>query len=148
LWDEVEELLNGKRREHHHATRVDHPSPLAGRIVDGEDWPMTTRHTIKGTRRYRYYVTAPDTPDGRTPASGWRLPAGEIEQLVQSRLAAWLGNPSEVIAALSDVVEQTRLQPFLTVAAELAARVADVTPSDLSSLLVEVDATLRSEGMG
>jgi site-specific DNA recombinase len=101
LWDEVDAMLDGKRREDHHATRADHPSPLAGRIVDGEDRPMTPRHTTKGTRRYRYYVTAPDSPDGRTPASGWRLPAGEIEQLVQSRLAAWLGSPSEIVAAIS-----------------------------------------------
>jgi DNA invertase Pin-like site-specific DNA recombinase len=149
LWDEVEAVLQGKRRDDHHATRVEHPSPLAGRIVDGEDRPMTPRHTTKGTRRYRYYVTAPDTPDGRTPTSGWRLPAGEIEQLVQSRLAAWLGSPSEIVTAMSDVVEQTRFQPPIAAAGELAAQVTDATPSDLRNLLLEVDANVavRENGL-
>jgi site-specific DNA recombinase len=77
LWDEIEAMLDGKRREDHHATRADHPSPLAGRIVDGEGRPMTPRHTTKGAPRYRYYVTAPDMPDGRTPTSGWRLHGGK-----------------------------------------------------------------------
>jgi site-specific DNA recombinase len=147
VWDEVEAMLAGKRRENHHATRADHPSPLAGRIADGEDRPMTPRHTTKGTRRYRYYVSAPDTPDGRTPASGWRLPAGEIEQLVQSRLAAWLGSPTEIITAMSDQGEQ--LQPLLAAAGDLANHVADATPADLRSLLVEVDANvaIRDHGL-
>jgi site-specific DNA recombinase len=147
LWDEVEAVLDGKRREDPHATRADHPSPLAGRIVDGEGRPMTPRHTTKGTRRYRYYVTAPATPDGRTPTSGWRLPAGEIEQLVQSRLAAWLGNPSEIIAALSGQIDH--LQPLIAAAGELANHVADAPPADLRSVLVEVDANVgvREDGL-
>jgi DNA invertase Pin-like site-specific DNA recombinase len=146
LWHEVEAMLQGRRHEHHRATRAKHPSLLAGRIVDGEDRPITPRHTTKGSRRYRYYVTAPDTPDGRTLASRWRLPAGEIEQLVQSRLATWLSNPSEIITALPD---QEQMQCLIAAAAELANHVADATPADLRSLLVEVDANVavREDGL-
>jgi site-specific DNA recombinase len=91
-------------------------------------------------------VTAPETPDGRTRTSGWRLPAGEIEQLVQSRLAAWLSSPSEIITALSG---REQLQPFIAAAVELANHVADATPSDLRNLLSEIDANVavREDGL-
>ena len=61
------------------------PSLLAGLIHDGAGERMTPTHANKKGRRYRYYVLI---KRGRPKASdsARRVPAGDIERLVQERI--------------------------------------------------------------
>jgi hypothetical protein len=62
--------------------------------------------------RYRYYVSRPLIADDQTDRSaGLRIPAGEIEQAVTSRLRQWLVDPGSVYQAirLADPSAQRRL---------------------------------------
>ena len=99
LFDRVQGILNDNRRAAQLQGRAEHPSILAGMLVDGEGRRMTPSHTLKSKRRYRYYVTSPGT-DGRQPSGGWRIPAGEVERLIRSRVAAWLQDA----AAMSQLI--------------------------------------------
>ena len=73
---------------------------------------MTPSHAVKRGTRYRYYVSRPLITRERTENFvGLRIPAGEIEQLVTSRVRQWLLNPGSIYHAirLSDLSKQRRL---------------------------------------
>jgi site-specific DNA recombinase len=59
------------------------PSPLVKKLFDESGERLTPSHAVKGTRRYRYYVSHRliQGPANQT-ARGWRLPAAEIERIV------------------------------------------------------------------
>ena len=61
---------------------------------------MTPTHAINKGTRYRYYVSRPlITKDQTEPSAGLRIPAGEIEQLVTSRMRQWLLDPGSIYQA-------------------------------------------------
>lgn len=84
LWNKVQARLRlcGKR------PHTGHVSPLAGRIFDANGQRLYSTHGKKGSKRYSYYVSS--TRDNR---NGWRLPAGDVEALVQQSLASFLSDP-------------------------------------------------------
>jgi hypothetical protein len=93
-----------------------HPSLLAGLLFTAEGVPFTASHAVNHGRRYRYYVERPlvipttreAKPIERQPnesanglqAKGWRLPAHEIESLVQKQLAGFLRKHGALLDAL------------------------------------------------
>src|SRR5439155_15343938 len=92
--------------------RTRQPSLLAGMLFDGDGNRMTPTHAVKNGVRYRYYVSRPlITKDQTEPSAGLRIPAGEIEQLVTSRMRQWLVDPGSIYQAtrLSDPSMQRRL---------------------------------------
>jgi len=73
---------------------------------------MTPTHARKKGTRYRYYVSRPlITSDQTEQSAALRIPAGEIEQAVTSRLRQWLADPGSVNQAirLADPSAQRRL---------------------------------------
>jgi site-specific DNA recombinase len=81
-------------------------------LFDGDGNRMTPTHATKKGRRYRYYVSRPLITDDQTNGStGLRIPAGEIEQAVTSRMRQWLMDPGSVYGAirLADPSAQRRL---------------------------------------
>src|SRR5205823_6209357 len=98
LWDAVQAPLAANTAERN--CRTPHPSLLAGMLFDGDGNRMTPTHATKKGTRYRYYVsrlTADDQTDG---SAGLRIPAGEIEQAVTSRVQRWLIDPGSVYQAI------------------------------------------------
>ena len=87
LFDAVQKVLADGRAEGRVKTNSKERSLLAGMISDAEGRPMQPSHTSRGTKRYRYYVTTPHAPGEKPITDGWRIPAGEIEELVQARLS-------------------------------------------------------------
>jgi hypothetical protein len=85
---------------------------FAGMLFDGDGNLMTPTHAINKGTRYRYYVSRPlITKDQTEQSAGLRIPAGEIEQLVTSRLRQWLVDPGSIYQTtrLSDPSMQRRL---------------------------------------
>jgi len=81
-------------------------------LFDGDGNRMTPTHATKKGTRYRYYVSRPlITNDQTDESAGLRIPAGEIEQAVTSRLRQWLVDPGSVYQAtrLADPSAQRRL---------------------------------------
>jgi site-specific DNA recombinase len=112
LWDAVQGQLGSNTAERNSATRTRQPSLLAGMLFDGDGNRMTPTHAINKGTRYRYYVSRPlITKDQTEQSAGRRIPAGQIEQLVTSRMRQWLVDPGSIYQAtrLSDPSMQRRL---------------------------------------
>jgi DNA invertase Pin-like site-specific DNA recombinase len=112
LWDAVQGQLGSNTAERNSGICTRPPSLLAGILFDGDGNRMTPTHAINKGTRYRYYVSRPlITKDETEPSPGLRIPAGEIEQLVSSRMRQWLVDPGSIYQAtrLSDPPMQRRL---------------------------------------
>ena len=101
LWDAVQTRLAANTAERNSGTCTRQTSPLAGMLFDGDGNRMTPTHATKEGRRYRYYVSRPLITDDQTDGSaGLRIPAGEIEQALTSRMRQWLVDPGSVYQAI------------------------------------------------
>ncbi len=89
LFARVAAMMEQHRVDHDWGTNSTDPSLLAGIIWDGEGRRMTPNHATKSSRRYRYYVSRIDPT---APASvAFRVPAGDLEAVIKTRLRALLG---------------------------------------------------------
>ena len=62
---------------------------------------MTPTHDNKKGTRYRYYISKKLVQEGRRHAPrGFRVPAADLETIVEDRLRRFLGNEAEVFAAI------------------------------------------------
>jgi site-specific DNA recombinase len=111
LWDEVQIKLAANAAEHRNGENMKNASLLAGLLFDGEGHRMTPTHAIKKGTRYRYYASRPLIRDGRADApDGLRIPAGDIEQLVTTRIGQFLSEPARLFEALAPQVETAAQQ--------------------------------------
>ena len=111
LWDAVQMRLAGNTTERISGTRTHQPSLLAGMLFDAEANRMTPSYAVKKGRRYHYYVSRPLITQDQRESSTLRIPAGEIEHLVTSRVRRWLHDPGGIYQAtrLADPSSQRRL---------------------------------------
>ncbi len=102
LWDEVQKKFTTNRVERKNGTSAGDPSLLAGLIFDAGGERMTPTHANKKGRRYRYYVTQSLIKRGRPKASdaARRVPAGDLERLVEQRIVSFLKDDGELHGAL------------------------------------------------
>ena len=96
-WDAVQARLADNTRGHKTRSRADEPSLLAGLLVDSKGAKLTSSHTVKGNRRYRYYVGT-RIEEGRSRP--WRLPARDVESAVLNELQHLLGDRQRMTDAL------------------------------------------------
>ena len=114
LWEAVQQRLAENRVEQKSGARAASPSLLAGLIYDAEGERLLPTHTVKGERRYRYYVSkALQTGGATSAAAGMRLPASDIERAVTDRLTRFLAEGATIYniirASISDGAEQSVL---------------------------------------
>jgi site-specific DNA recombinase len=112
LWDAVHRRLADNTAERNSGTRSRQPALLAGILFDRDGNRMTPTHAVKNATRYRYYVSRPlITKEQNERSHGLRLPAGEIEQLVTSRVCQWLLDSGSIYKATRflDLSAQRRL---------------------------------------
>ena len=131
LWDKVQQRLAANRTERSEGAGAREPSLLAGLIYDDSGDRMIPSHANKKGTRYRYYISKPlifgtrrSTPHGR------RVPASDLEGLVENRLRKFLSNEGEVFEAIENRVADANDCKDLTVrAADLAARWPTLAPA-------------------
>lgn len=125
LWDRVQAVLTENRVERAVRSDAASPSLLAGLVRDEDGIPLTPTHANKKGRRYRYYVShdliarrrSPTAEEGGEPtrrrSSARRIPATDLENIVEGRLTEFLGNSSVIDAVVAqrarDVDERQRL---------------------------------------
>jgi hypothetical protein len=134
--------------ERNSGARNREPSLLTGMLVDGDGNRMTPSHAVKRGTRHRYYVSRPLITKDRTERSaGLRIPAGEIEQLVASRVRQWLLDPSSIYKATSAWFTDPSMQRRLaTRAEEIGKRWLELPPTRrravLAALIERIDVGL------
>jgi site-specific DNA recombinase len=122
LWDAVQMRLAGNSGGRNAGTGTRQLSLLAGMLFDADGNRMTPSYAVKKGTRYRYYVSRQlITQDRRESSTALRIPAGEIEHLVTSRVRQWLLDPGNIYQA-------TRL-PDLSAQRRLVAGVAEIGKS-------------------
>src|SRR6266852_3782227 len=106
---------------------------------------VSVTHANKKGQRYRYYVSQALIKGQRGAAPlGRRVPAGELEALVEHRLAAFLSAQTEVFAAIEpEGADATESSGLIARAAELARTWPEFPPAErrrmLLALLARID---------
>lgn len=129
-WDETQTQLTSKLSGRKRGRRnVNHPSPLAGKIVDDNGERLTPTHADSRAGRRRYYVSKRLVDgSGDLDSGGWRLPALHLEQTVAlivvnhlsaSGAAARFSCRQLQVAAISDL--DGRLRKYTTGLSDAAA---------------------------
>ena len=102
LWERVQAHLRTNNHAHQNGLRAAAPSLLVGLLYDERSNRFTPAHAVKNGKRYRYYVSqAAIKNPGNFHRGPIRIPAGEIETLVCSKLRSFLRSPREMVDSLA-----------------------------------------------
>jgi len=93
---------------------------------------MTPSHANKKGTRYRYYVSQGLVKGSRrTAPRGRRVPAGDLEALVEDRLRQFLTNQTEMFGAIGHLIaDVTDCADLIARAADLARRWPGLAPAE------------------
>ena len=145
LWDKVQHKLAANRVDRNTGTGNAQPSLLAGLIYDNTGARMTPSHANKKGTRYRYYVSQGlingqrhNLPRRR------RVPASDLEELVEERLRQFLTSEAEVFGAVESLAgDITSCSDLIARAAALARRWPGLGPPRkrriLTALIERID---------
>jgi DNA invertase Pin-like site-specific DNA recombinase len=137
LWESVESLLASRRVGGDRGARAGQPSLLTGLAHDDAGERLTPTHANKNGTRYRYYVSRSLITPGRAGAHrGQRIPAGDLERLVEDRLMALLRDRAEIIRCLEPFLPGVSQRDAVAErAALLAGRWSGLTPHSKRAML-------------
>lgn len=161
LWERVQAQLRNNDNAHKNGSHAVESSLLVGLLFDERGNRFTPAHAVKNGKRYRYYVSqaAIRNPGSRHRGS-IRMPAGEIEGLVCSKLQSFLSSPDAVADALAlQRKNATATQGILATAQEWSTRLTSGATTetrafirDLISRVVvrteSVDPLIKKEVLG
>ena len=120
-------------------------SYCAGTVYDDAGDRMVPSHANKKGTRYRYYVSQGLVKGSRGNAPrGRRVPAGDLEALVEDRLREFLTSETEMFAAIETLLDDVNdCAEAITRAGDLALRWSGLAPTErraiLSALVKRVD---------
>ena len=137
LWDEVQRKLAANRFDRATGVNAAQPSLLAGLIYDDAGERMTPTHANKKGTRYRYYVSRGLVLGSRRHApAGRRVPAGDIESLVEDRLRKFLQTEGAVFATVElSSREPNECLDLVASATDLAQRWPELEPTGKRAIL-------------
>jgi DNA invertase Pin-like site-specific DNA recombinase len=121
-WEAVQKRLAEQAPARTRRGVSERPSALRGKLFDESGAALTPSHAVKGGRRYRYYVSRKSGEgatrrDGAAGGQGWRLPAQEIERIVEGAAMELLRDESELAcAARESGIPEARIAPLLAAA--------------------------------
>jgi site-specific DNA recombinase len=96
VFAEVQALLAEKAPPRKTARNRDHRSLLTGIAFDETGDRLTPSAVRKGGREYRYYVSNRLMEAHRRDADGWRVPAEQLESMVEQQLNQILSNEAQL----------------------------------------------------
>nr|WP_276511958.1 recombinase family protein [Devosia subaequoris] len=141
LWNEVQGRLKDQSQRPRGSGSRATPAPLARVIYDADGTRMTPTYSKKAGRHYRHYTFAP-LVRGSSGGKGMRLPAPDLEQLINGSIADRL-NDQKWLAALIGEIEITHFPMIIAAADQLAKSVrcpdGDCPSLDMPPLLRRVE---------
>ncbi len=115
LWQAVQDKLAAGRRERSMAVGAEAPSLLSSLIVDANGTRLSLTHAVMKGKRYHYYVSTALISGSRSEhPKGWRIPAGDIEELVLDRLRALFASGEEIGDAIVPLSLPRPNEPYST----------------------------------
>lgn len=124
LWDDVQALLSANRTARKSGAHARSPSLLAGLVFDDNGGRMSPSHASKNGKSYRYYVSRSLIANtAKQNMKGMRIPAGDLEGLVERRIVQLLKAQLELHQILEpQIPDPLDRQPLWEDAARLAAK--------------------------
>ena len=105
-------------------TNTNSPSLLTGLIYDETGDRLCPTHANKKGRRYRYYISKRLMHKTGSTTGGWRLPATELEAVIQQVIQEFLGDKLRIVETLHlDGKSPDRLR---TIVGEFAAAADEI----------------------
>lgn len=144
LFEAVQAKLATNATDRRMGVRAAQPSLLAGMIRDACDRPLSPTHAVKGSRRYRYYVSNEQVEVVGTATPPWRLPAADVEAAVLGGLQAALDDPGGLGVGHMATHDLARLQAEL---GKLATRLPTLCASDRRLFLHHIDLQIMIEDL-
>jgi len=135
LWNQVQNRLRSDNQGRRNGVRGVCTSLLSGLLEDQHRNRFTPTHTVKGNRRYRYYVcrTASRERGLKRPV---RIPAADVEMPVLAGFRLFFQHSQRIMDLLGkedDSAELTRT--LLKAAHEMGSRWIEVSPADVSKFI-------------
>ena len=94
---------------------------LTGLVFDEAGVRLRSVHANKQGQRYRYYVSKHMIEERRNGRDGWRLPAAELDAIVEHVLVQRLGNPAQLAAWITPWIEAGSIAAAIECAGQIAA---------------------------
>jgi hypothetical protein len=156
-WEAVQKRLAAQTPARTSRTDEPRPSPLRGKLFDEAGVALTPSHAVKSGRRYRYYVSRDPSPGATAGASNrrsprWRLPAREIERVVEEAIVTLFASPAELIRLAKEAgIHEARVSDLLEAVRHwTGAPLEQVQRVDLStkeiSVIIDLTRILGEEG--
>jgi site-specific DNA recombinase len=148
LWEQVQQRLSDTAVRSGTDEPKCIPSPLAGKLFDEHGGRLTPSHTVKGGRRYRYYVSRNLIRSSARGKKGWRLTALELEKSVIMAAGSMLSDRAAIVAAVPDTETSAAAVEAALQAAEAAKTQLD-SDLDKSAVIARLvrRVELRKEGI-
>ncbi len=149
VWDKTDELLHANAARARGRATKSMSSSLVGKLFDESGGGLTPSHAVKGKRRYRYYVsrsliagTANDS------ATGWRLPAAEIERSIAAAAAMVLDDRAAILADIEQSASNTsQIKSILDDASAWSGRLRSEAEAAAALELLISRVELRNDGI-
>jgi site-specific DNA recombinase len=97
LWEAVQTTLKGQTHPRSRTSNLAGGSLLGGVLFDETGDRLTPSHAIKDGKRYRYYISQRLMQARKRDASGWRLPAEELEATILAALRNLLADHQQLL---------------------------------------------------
>ena len=144
VWDQAQEMLAGTAAKARGTKRKATRSLLAGKLFDETGDRLTPSHSRKNGKRLRYYISHRLVKErSQKHPDAWRLPAGDLEELIADLIRTHLRCPDRVTRLIRDVSaseiadKTARLQAIQqTMLCLDLVEQADVSPGTLTIRLV------------
>ncbi len=121
LWDAVQTQFRINSQGLKWRERVTEPLALLGKLYDAEMRRLVGSHTIKKGRRYRFYIS--ETLRREADSTGWRLPAGIVEEKVNELIRLMLKDGVAITgAAHSADVDPVYIKGLIVQACDAASK--------------------------
>jgi len=149
LWDKTDALLHAHAGRARGKTTKSMPSPLLGKLFDESGGPLTPSHAVKGTRRYRYYVSRTlITGTAKQTERGWRIPAAELERSVAAAVRTILDDRAGIVAEIERPDWSTaQTRSMLDLASSFSERLRSEASAAEALALVVDRIELRDDGI-
>lgn len=144
IWDHVQSTLKSNAARRQTLGNSKSNALLAGLLFDTDGNTLVPHHAKARGVRYEYYVS--QRLKAGDQDSGWRLPAGKIEDVITKLLADVFGSQKELMALIPlSQLSADRLQGVSTIAKSLRNQLKSGEHADLKSLLHHLIETITLE---
>ncbi len=146
LWDQVQAALADNRIERATGANAKQPNLLGGFVFDTTGQRLSPTYAIKKGTHYRYYISASLMRKAGTGRSdGWRIPASDLEGIVLGRLRSFLANPTAILDAIDDQLQdRTGQAQLIRRARQIADELAVQPPNKVKATLLTMSCRVEA----